>query len=99
MRVIKRQTQHLSVQVTRSLKIASLLVSVANQRAGKKPNCGDNPYKEVATGDPVRTATEKYCKSRRIRTESREVIETTIHDQQELWRLSLQLVIGTLRKV
>ena len=34
-RVIKRVTQHLSVQVTRSLKRASGLVSVANQRAGR----------------------------------------------------------------
>ena len=34
-RVIKRVTQHLSVQVTRSLERASVLVSVANQRAGR----------------------------------------------------------------
>ena len=34
-RVIKRVTQHLSVQVTRNLKRASVMVSVANQRAGR----------------------------------------------------------------
>ena len=52
----------------------------------------------MATGDPVRTAIEMYCNSRRIRTESRQVAETTIHNQQELWRPCLQLVIGTLGK-
>ena len=52
----------------------------------------------MAAGDPVRTAIEKYCKSRRIRTESRQVAETTIHDERELWRLGLQLVTGTLGK-
>ena len=50
----------------------------------------------MAAGDPVRTAIERYCKSRRFQTESRQVAETTIHDQQELWRLGLQLVSGTL---
>ena len=52
----------------------------------------------MAAGDPVQTAIEKYCKSPRTQTESRQVAETTIHDERELWRLGLQLVIGTLRK-
>ena len=62
------------------------------------PNCGHLSNQEVVT-DPVRTAIEKYCKSRRIRTESRQVAETSIHDQEELWSLCLQLVIGTLESV
>ena len=53
----------------------------------------------MAAGDRVRTAIARYCKSRRIRTESRQLAETTILDQQELWRLGLQLVIGTLESV
>ena len=63
-----------------------------------KPIRRDLPNLDVAAGDPVRTAIEKYCKSRRIRTESRQVAETTIHDERELWRLGLQLVTGTLGK-
>ena len=70
-----------------------MLVSVANQRAGRTSLfVGTFQNLEVAAGDPVRTAIEKYCKSRRIRTESRQVAETTIHDERELWRLGLQLV-------
>ena len=52
----------------------------------------------MAAGDPVQTAIEKYSKSPRAQTESRQVAETTIHDERELWRLRLQLVIGTLGK-
>ena len=59
------------------------------------------PNLEVATGDPVCIAIEKYCKSRRIRTELRKVAiaETTILDQREPWRHDLLLVIGTLESV
>ena len=46
-----------------------------------KPKCRNLPNLEVATGDPVRTAIEKHCKSRRIQTESPQVAETTIHDK------------------
>ena len=52
----------------------------------------------MAAGDAVRTAIERYCKSRRTQMESRQVAETTIHDERILWGLGLQLVIGTLGK-
>ena len=52
----------------------------------------------MAAGDPVQIAIEKYCKSPRTQTESRQVAETTIHDERDLWRLGLQLVIGALGK-
>ena len=66
-RVIKRVTQHLSVQVTRSLEKTSVLVSLAKKRAGRTSLIvGTFPNPEVATGDAVRTAIESYCKSRRI---------------------------------
>ena len=99
-RVIKRVTQHLSVQVTRSLR-KSFRAGFCDKPESweEQPNCRDLPNLEVATGDPVRTAIERYCKSRRIRTESRQVAETTIHNQQKLRRLGLQLVIGTLESV
>ena len=99
-RVIKRVTQHLSVQVTRSLgKSFRAGFCGTLESWGDKSNCRDLPNLEVTTGDPVRTAIEKYCKSRRIRTESRQAAETTIHDQQKLWKLGLQMVIGTLESV
>ena len=54
----------------------------------------------MAAEDPVRTADRKVLQesSHCIRTESRQVAETTIHDERELWRLGLQFVIGTLGK-
>ena len=90
--------QYLSVQVTRSLKSFRAEFCGKPESREDKPNCRDLPKLEVATGDPVRTAIEKYCKSRCIRTELRQVAETIIPDQQELWRLGLQLEIGTLGK-
>ena len=93
-------TQHLSVQITGSWGKSFRAGCCGKPESWEDtPNYRNLPNLEVATGDPVRTAVERYCKSRRIRTESRQVAEATIYNQQKLWRLGLQLVIGTLERV
>ena len=52
----------------------------------------------MAAVEPVRTPIERYCKSRHIRTESRQVAEASLRDQQRLWKLGIQMVFGILEK-